>query len=166
MTVTYAFTAVIATVLLICYSFLMRKKEPWLLLLYICVAVVNIGYFLISVSETVSFAIFANDIAYLGSVFLSMSMLLTIVKLCGFEIKKKLVVLLLTIGVLMFGVVVTSGFLPLYYKEVSLVFVDGSAKLEKVYGILHPLYLVYLIMYFAAMIVCIIQSVKRKMLFL
>lgn len=58
-----------------------KQKEPWLLSLYVCVAVVNTGYFLLSIAGTLSFAILANDIAYLGSVFLSVSMLLTIVRL-------------------------------------------------------------------------------------
>ena len=162
--ITYAIMAIIATVLLIGYCALVRKKEPWLLLLYICVTVVNVGYFLLSVSKTVEFAIFANDIAYVGSVFLSMSMLLTIVKLCGFEIKKNLIITLGSIGILMFLVIATSGILPWYYKEVELVFVDGAAKLKKVYGVLHPMYLLYLLGYFSAMVACIVQSIRKKMI--
>ena len=164
MIVTYAVMAVIALALLIGYSVLVRKKEPWLLLLYICVAIVNVGYFLISISKTVGFAIFANDIAYVGSVFLSMSMLLTIVKLCGFEIKKNLIITLGSIGILMFLVIATSGILPWYYKEVELVFVDGAAKLKKVYGVLHPTYMLYLLGYFSAMVACIVQSIRKKMI--
>ena len=164
MIITYAIMAIIATILLIGYIALVHKKEPWLLLLYICVTVVNIGYFLISISKTVGFAIFANDVAYLGSVFLSMSMLLTIVRLCGFEVKKKLVVMLTVIGALMFAVIATAGILPWYYKEVELVFVDGAAKLKKIYGVLHPMYMLYLLGYFSAMVACIIQSIRKKMI--
>ena len=164
MITTYAIMAIIATILLICYFSLVHKKEPWLLLLYSCVAVVNIGYFLLSVSKTLAFAIFANDVAYFGSVFLSMSMLLTIVKLCGFKIGKKLVIALVVIGFVMFLIVATVGILPWYYKEVELIFVEGAAKLKKVHGVLHPLYLVYLVGYFAAMVACILQSIRKKMI--
>ena len=164
MIITYAIMAIIATILLVGYFVLVRKKEPWLLLLYICVTIVNVGYFLLSTAKTVEFAIFANDVAYFGSVFLSMSMLLTITKLCGFEIKKKHIITLGTIGIVMFLIVATVGILPWYYKEVELVFVDGAAKLKKVYGVLHPVYLVYLVGYFAAMVVCILQSVRKKMM--
>ena len=164
MIITYAIMAIIATILLIGYIALVRKKEPWLLLLYVCVTIVNVGYFMLSLSSTVEFAIIANDIAYLGSVFLSTSMLLTIIKLCGFEIKKRLIITLLIIGALMFSVVATVGILPWYYKEVELMFVDGAAKLKKVYGVLHPMYLVYLVGYFSAMVACIIQSMRKKML--
>ena len=119
---------------------------------------------MISISKTVGFAIFANDVAYLGSVFLSMSMLLTIVRLCGFEVKKKLVVMLTVIGALMFAVFATAGILPWYYKEVELVFVDGAAKLKKIYGVLHPTYMLYLLGYFSAMVACIVQSIGKKMI--
>ena len=164
MVTTYAVMAVLATVLLIGCFATVRKKEQWLLLLYICVAIVNVGYLMISLSSTVEFAVFANDITYFGSVFLSMSMLLTIIRLCGFEVKKKLVVTLLVLGTLMFSVIATSGILPWYYKEVSLVYVGGAAKLNKVYGILHPTYFVYLLVYFFAMVACIVQSVRKKMI--
>ena len=164
MITTYAIMAMIATALLIGYCALVRKKEPWLLLLYVCVTIVNVGYFLLSISKTIEFAIFANDVAYLGSIFLSMSMLLTIIKLCGFEVKKKLVIALIALGAVMFVIVATSGILPWYYKEISLAFVDGAAKLEKVYGVLHPTYLVYLLAYFAAMITCIVKSIGKKMI--
>lgn len=164
MIITYAIMAVIATVLLIGYATFVRKKEPWLLLLYICVTIVNLGYFLISISRTVEFAIIANDITYFGSVFLSMSMLLTVIRLCGFGINKKLVVTLLVIGAVMFAVIATAGILPWYYKEVSLTFVDGAAKLKKVYGVLHPMYLIYLLVYFSAMVACIVQSIRKKII--
>jgi DNA-binding CsgD family transcriptional regulator len=156
--------AIMATILLIGYIMLVRQKEPWLLLLYICVTVVNVGYFLLSASKTVGFALFANDLAYLGSVFLSMSMLLTIVKLCGFEVKRKLVIALTVVGTVMFAIIATSGFLPIYYKEVALVTVGSASKLKKVYGVLHPTYMVYLLAYFSAMVACIIQSMRKKMI--
>ena len=162
--ITYAIMALIAIILLIGYCALVRKKEPWLLLLYVCVTVVNVGYFLLSISKTFEFAIIANDIAYFGSVFLSMSMLLTIVRLCGFDVTKKLVITLSVMGFAMFAIVATSGILPWYYKEVSLTFVDGAAKLQKVYGVLHPTYLIYLLTYFSAMVVCIVQSIHKKMI--
>jgi DNA-binding CsgD family transcriptional regulator len=52
--------------------------------------------------------------------------------------------------------------LPLYYKSVDIEIIDGAAKLVKEYGILHPVYMVYLLGYFAAMIGTIIHSVKKK----
>lgn len=162
MSIIYGIIAGIALLLLTGYCFLVRKKEFWLLLLYICVFIINCGYFLISLSRTVEFALFANKVAYLGSVFLSLCMLMTIVKLCGFTYGKALPASLFSLGVVMFGIICTTGYLPWYYKEVSLVFVEGAAKLEKVYGVLHPVYLIYLVAFFVAMIITIIVSLKQK----
>ena len=36
--------------------------------------------------------------------------------------------------------------------------------MKKVYGVLHPTYLIYLFVYFTAMVACIIQSVRKKMI--
>ena len=164
MTLIYGVLSLLAAVLLVGCSVLVGKKEPWLLLLFVYITVVNVGYLLLSMAKTVTAAIIANDIAYLGSVFLSMCMFLTIAGLCGFNIRKRLFVTLIIIGGVMFGIVATSGILPWYYKEVSLEYVDGATKLVKEYGVLHPVYLVYLVSYFTAMVVCIIVSVRKKMI--
>ena len=162
MTIGYAITLAFAVGLTVAYFAIVKKREFWLSLLYICVTVVNLGYLLLSASKTVEFAILANDVAYLGSVFLSLCMLLTIVKLCGFEVKKGHVIVCVTLGAVMFAIIATVGILPWYYKSVSLTFIDGSAKLVKEYGPLHNTYLVYLLGYFVAMIATIIYSIRKK----
>lgn len=162
MTIEYLISFAVAVVLLIAYSLMVKTKEFWLTMLFCCVPVVNLGYTLLSMAKTVEFAIFANDVAYLGSVFLSMCMFLTIVRLCGFEIKKKHIITCVSLGVVMFAIVATSGILPWYYKSVEIEIVDGSAKLVKEYGVLHSVYLFYLLGYFAAMIGTIVHSIKKK----
>ena len=70
MTIGYAITLAFAVGLTVAYFAIVKKREFWLSLLYVCVTVVNLGYLLLSASKTVEFAILANDVAYLGSVFL------------------------------------------------------------------------------------------------
>jgi len=161
-TIGYGITLALAVGLLIAYSIMVKNKEVWLTMLYICVTVVNLGYLLLSMAKTVEFAIFGNDVAYFGSVFLSMCMLLTIVRLCGFKIKKLHIVICIMLGIIMFAIIATSGFLPWYYKIVSLEIVGSSAKLVKEYGPLHHVYFIYLLSYFASMIAVIIHSVVKK----
>ena len=162
MTVGYAICLIAAVGLLIAYLLMVKDKEFWLTMLYISIAVVNLGYLLISLANTVGFALFANDVAYLGSVFLMAFMFLTIIRLCGFEIKKAHVITCVSLGVVMFAIVASSPMLPLYYKSVDIKMIDGAAKLIKEYGVLHPIYMVYLLGYFAAMIGTIIHSVRKK----
>ena len=162
MTIGYIISLIVAVGLLIAYMILVENKEFWLTMLYFCVSVVNLGYTLLSCARSTEFALFANDVAYLGSVLLSMCMFLTIVRLCGFEIKKAHVIVCISLGVAMFAIVATSGFLPWYYKSVELEMVNGSAKLVKEYGPLHDVYLVYLLGYFAAMIGVILHSIRKR----
>jgi len=162
MTAGYIICLIAAVGLLVAYSVMVKNKEFWLTMLHVCVAVVNLGYLLMSLANTVEFAVLGNDVAYLGSVFLSMCMFLTIVRLCGFELKKAHVITCVSLGVLMFAIVVSSPMLPLYYKSVKIEMIDGAAKLVKKYGVLHPVYLVYLLGYFVAMIGTIIHSVRKK----
>ena len=162
MEIGYAICLTAAVGLLLAYLLMVKDKEFWLTMLYISIAVVNLGYLLISLANTVGFALFANDVAYLGSVFLSAFMFLTIVRLCGFEIKKAHVITCVSLGTLMFAIVASSPMLPLYYKSVDIEMIDGAAKLVKEYGVLHPFYMVYLLGYFAAMIGTIVHSVRKK----
>lgn len=148
--------------LLILYCALIEKKDKWMLVLYGSVSVVNLGYLLLSVSTTVEFALLANKIAYLGQIFILISMYLIIVKLCGYEVRAGISGILIGVGVLMFALVCTSGYLPWYYKEVSLEYADGAAKLVKQYGPLHVAYLIYVLMYFALMLSTIILSIRKK----
>jgi len=162
MTIGYIICLIAAVGLLVAYSVMVKNKEFWLTMLYVCVSVVNLGYLLTSLAKTVGFAVFGNNVAYLGSVFLSMCMFLTIVRLCGFEIKKAHVITCVSLGVVMFAIVASSPTLPLYYKSVDIEMIDGAAKLVKKYGVLHPVYLVYLLGYFVAMIGTIAHSVRKK----
>ena len=162
MTIGYSICLAAAVGLLIAYLTIVKNRELWLTMLYVCVPVVHLGYLMLSLAKTVEFAVFANDVAYFGSVFLSMCMLLTIVRLCGFEVRRVHVITCVTLGALMFLVIASSPMLPIYYKRVWIEAVDGAAKLYKEYGVLHNLYLVYLLGYFAAMIITIGHSVRRK----
>ena len=162
MTIGYEITLAISLGLLALYFFVVKKKELWLGLLFVCVTIVNLGYFLMSIADTIEFAVFANDISYLGSVFLTTCMFMTILKLCGFEIKKSYIITCISLGALMFLIVATSPLLHLYYKDVWIEIIDGSAKLIKEYGPLHPLYLLYVLGYFVGMIVVIIHSLRLK----
>jgi len=162
MVIEYLISFIAALGLLIAYFIIVKKKELWLTMLYCCVPIVNLGYTLLSLSKTLEFAIFSNDVVYLGSIFLSMFMFLTIVKLCGFQLQKKILITCLLSGTIMFIIVVTSPMIPLYYKSVDIELVNGSIKLVKEYGILHPLYLFYLLGYLILMIYTIILSIKKK----
>ena len=163
-TTLYGILAVCSLLLFLGYSFLIKAKERWLLLLFGSVAVVNLGYFFLALSQNVSQALMANRLAYLGSVFLPLAMLMSILRVCDLRYKKWLPYALFTLGGIIFLITASPGILPIYYKEISITTVNGATTLVKVYGPLHNLYIFYLLGYFGAMIAAIVQSASKKKL--
>lgn len=160
----YGTIFIISLVLLGVYCMVIKKKEPWILTLFASISVVQLGYLLLASSKNVEFALFANKITYFGQILVLISMLISIVKLSGFKHNKKLPVILIVLGIMMFLIVCTSGYLPWYYKDVWLEFKDGAALLVKEYGPFHDVYLVYVITYFIMMIATIVISIVIKKL--
>ncbi len=164
MAIAYGVIFALSLITLPLYFVFVRKKqnELWLFLLFLCVAIVNLGYLLIALSKRVEFALLANKIAYLGQVFIPVCMFRIISKLCGFQSKKWVTVLLISMAAVMFAIVCTTGYLDWYYKSATLEFVNGSAYLVKEYGVLHPTNLVYVLTYFVVLLGIIIRSLKKN----
>lgn len=158
----YGVTTCLSLLLAGGYGTTVRKKENWLIWLYFSVFVANLGYFTLSISRTLEEALLANRLAYLGCVFLPLFMMMTIMKVCKINCSKVIVGILITISFAIFLIAASPGYLDCYYKSVSIEFVNGTAKLNKVYGPLHSLYFVYLFVYLAGMIGIIAYSTARR----
>ena len=139
-----------------------KQKEPWLFTLFVCICIVNLGYLLIAVSKTVTFALLANKIAYLGQSFIPVCMFMIVAKLCGTVCPKRLVGILCGLALVIFAMVCTTGYLDWYYVSATLAYKNGAAYLVKEYGILHPCNLIYVVSYFVAMLSLIGISLKKK----
>lgn len=158
----YVITAVLSLIIFVGYCCLVKKKDVRFILLYASVLVVNAGYYTLSVSQTLGQALLANRIAYLGSVFLPLSMLLIILKIIKIQYKKWLPIVLSAIAIVVFLIAASPGYLDIYYKEVSIETINGVTVLNKVYGELHIVFLMYLLCYFAAMVGSIVYAVAKR----
>lgn len=160
----YVATSVLSALILIGYLSLIRQKEKWLMLLFASTIIVNVGYLALSVSPTLSAALMANRISYLGSVFLPLSMLMTIIKVSRIGHTRILPTVLICVSIFIFLIAASPGYLDIYYKEVSLETVNGVSILKKVYGTWHPIYLVFLFGYFSSMVAIIIYAMRKKLI--
>ena len=160
----YVATTTLAFLLLVGYCFFIKKKEGWFYVLFASVFVVNVGYLALATADTLEIALWANRISYLGSVFLPLSMFMTILKLSNLNYKKRLPIVLTLISVITFFITATPGYLDIYYRSATLEIIDGVSVLVKDYGPLHVLYLFYLIGYFTLMTwVTLHASIKKKL---
>ena len=162
LSIIYVVAAILSFFLLIGCIFLVRKKKQWFVLLFSSVLVVNIGYTFLSISPNLAVALWANRVSYLGSVFLPFAMMMIILNITNTKWKTWVPISLLCLAVAVFVVAASPGILSIYYEEVSFQIVDGVSTLVKVYGPLHPLYLIYLLGYFSAMVAVIIRSSIKK----
>ena len=160
----YGVLLLLSLLLIPLYFLIARKKqkEPWLLLLCICVSTVNLGYTLVAFARTVEFALLANKITYLGQVMVPLCMFLIISKLCGYTYKKWVTGVLLGAAAAMLGIICTTGYLNWYYTGATVESVAGATVLRKEYGVLHPTNLIYVIAYFVAMIAVLCLSLKQR----
>ena len=164
MLIFYGIACLLSVILLVAYFFVDKKREKWLMLLFISILICNTGYFMLSLSKTLTFALISNSIAYIGNVFLPFFMLMLILDVCNVKHSKALKYILLGIGVVILFIATSGGYLPIYYKEVSLEIIEGGTKLIKEYGILHNLYFIYLFGYMASMVSVLIYSMAKKKL--
>ena len=162
MSTVYGIAMAVSLIMTGVYYRIDKRHDKWLGLLFASVAVCDIGYFLLSLSSTLDAALWSNRIAYLGSVFLPFSLLMMIMNLSRFTHTKWLPKILVAVNTVMFFVAASGGILPIYYKEVTLEFVNGYSVLIKEYGPLHPIYKVFLFTYFAAMVAVIAYTAIKK----
>ncbi len=160
--VIYCVSAVLSVVVFLLYVFGIKKKSPWFILLFAAVFIVNIGYFSLAISKSLEEALLANRISYLGSVFLPMSMLMIIFDVVKIKSSKLVTGFFILCGVFVFLIAASPGYLDIYYKEVTLVTVNGVSMLDKVYGPFHIVYLFYLLIYFSLMIYFIVSAIIKK----
>ena len=162
MSTVYGLAMAVSLLMIGVYYYVDRKHDKYLLLLFVSVAVSDFGYFLLSLSKTLDAALWSNRIAYLGNVFLPFSLLMMIMTLSRFTYPKRLPKALVAVNTVMLLIAASVGWFPIYYKNVSLDFVNGLPVLIKEYGPLHAVYKVFLFAYFSAMVAVIAYTAVEK----
>ena len=109
----YFAAAVLSLLLLVGYCPLSSKRNPWFMLLFTSVLVVDTGYFLLSTAQTLEWALWCNRITYLGSVLLPMSMLLSILDVTRLRFPRWLPAALLMVATAVFFIAASPGDLPI-----------------------------------------------------
>ena len=162
--IVYSMIALLSAFLLIGYLWLCKRKNGLFVMLFSCIAVVNGGYLLEAVSTTLTEAMMANRVSYMGAAYSMLVMLLIVADVCQIPRRKRWVIPTVGISTAAFLLAASGDCFGLYYKAVSVETVNGVTQLSKEYGPLHPLYTVYLLSYFAAMIALIIYAFRKKKL--
>ena len=164
LSIVYGIVALLSVLILISYFLFDKQKNRRFLALFCCVATSNLGYFLLSICNSLAVAKLANAISYFGGAFSMLVMLLIIYDVCQMRKRQWLTWSLIGISVVFFALAASGDWLGLYYRSVSLEIVNGTTHLVKEYGPLHGLYALYLAGYVVLMLLCIAYAAKTNRL--
>lgn len=162
MTLAYGIIAAVSLAMVGLCAAMDKKRDIWLILVFVSVFVCNLGYFMVSASHSLGAALTSNRIAYLGSVFLPFFMLMMVLRFCNMPCGRGTMIALVSVGIVMLTITCSPGILPVYYSAVSIETVNGATKLVREYGSLHALYYVYLFAYMAGMLAVTLYAIGRK----
>ncbi len=164
MLIYYIIMAILTTANLIVYVTLQHKRTNtnMTVVFYICF-VSNLGYLALATASNVEVALLANKVCYLGGCFLIPHVLFATLQLCNYTIPKKLRFFLYFINVLLYATVLTTGYLPIYYKTTSLAYSNGVTYIDKEYGIVYIVFYITLFCYILSVFGFIIYiQIKRR----
>ena len=162
MTLFYGLTFTASLLMLALYFQIDRKRNTWLMLLFVFVLISNIGYLALALSRTLAAALLANAVAYLGNAFLPFFLLMMVIRLSYVRYPRYLPAVLILLNTAMFLVAASGGYCSIYYKEVAFEIVDNTAHLIKVYGPMHGIYKIFIFAYFGAIIGIICYTAVKR----
>jgi len=159
----YELTLAIALVLMIVYLFSYHKHfDMHITILFVLVPISNLGSFLLVHSSTLEAALVANKVVYIGACYLQLILMLAVFSLCRIKLNRWVRTGLVLLSTVVYLSALTMGESTLFYEEVSFSRVDGVGVLHKQYGVMHTVFIIMVVMYFAMSLTAIMYSYFRK----
>lgn len=143
-------------------SYMHKQYNAYYSLLFFIMTISSYGYFALATSQSLEHALLANKICYLGGCFLGSTMLLCVLELCGIRISMLTRILINSYTIIVFGIILTTGYLPLYYTSAEISTVNGFTQLETQHGPLYFTFPLLMLVYYGAIIAVILYTIKCK----
>ncbi len=140
-----------------------RHFEPNILLVFMLVPIVDLGYVMLARARSLDAAVFGNQITYIGGCYLLPFIVLSTFRLCNIEFDYRVNVIFVLFNTLIYLSSLTVGICPIFYKSVDVRMVDGTAELVKEYGPLHTVFYAMMIIYFLLSLGVSIYSFFNKL---
>lgn len=131
-------------------------------MIFTLVPVACLGYLLSSLVRTLEGAVIAQQIIYIGGVFLQLFIVLSIFNLCQVHVPKWLRTMMFGVCVLVYASVLTISREDWFYRNVSFDMVNGEPVLFREYGFMHTVFYFLIGAFFLAGIGTILYSWVRK----
>lgn len=139
-----------------------KNQNFYQFMIFFGVLITNIGYLAMSMTRSVEAALLCNALTYIGGVFLPFFVLLTITDLCDIKLSKIIYAFIFIVSLLVLGLVFTTEYNTIFYKEVILDRAYGGTRLLKVAGPLHFTYKALLFFDVAICLGVVVQAFVQK----
>ena len=132
-------------------------------LIFTLIPIACMGYLLSSIARSLEGAIVAQQIIYIGGLFLQLFIVFSIFNLCRVELPRHIRTLMFVFCCVVYASVLTIGRLDWFYTKVSFAIENGHSVLHREYGFMHSVFYVLLISYLLTGFVTLIYSwIKKK----
>ena len=159
----YSALFLMSLVLTLIYAYGWNKHyDINLTLTFVLMPVTIYGYVIMNSAETLHAALNGKKLTYIGGCYLILFIMLTVFRLCNVKISKAVTTVLLTLSTLVYLSVMTEGYLPIFYKSVSLEERGGELYLVWENAFMHSVFYVMMFSYFYASFAVIIYSYKNS----
>ncbi len=159
----YYITFVLSLILLCIYMWKWNKQlNVSFTMINTIIPVANLGYLLVSLSDTEEGALIAVKVAYFAICFLLPVLVVSIMSTCRINVGKWLTVLMAFMDAIVFSFVIGTGHSKIYYKSVTIKKVGGTTVLQKTYGPAHLLFYIMLAASAMVGIVVLMYSILKK----
>jgi len=155
------------------YVFMWHKHfDVHITLTYVLVSVTNLGWAMLSRTETLEAALVANRLTYIGGCYLMMNIVFVVFTMCQIPLNRWIRVAMMLLSTFVFASAMSMGRADFFYKSITFERVGDMVILTKEYGPLHGLFVAMTLFYFLMSVGAIVYSyirknqVSRKMLWL
>ena len=155
----YLILTILSFALSAIYFIMWRKRfNVYSAVFYTLIPFCELGYWLLANSTTLEEAMMANKIIYVGGCFLPLFYMLFIYSICSVKIPKPIVLAAFIIATLIYSSVLSIKHSWLFYSEIKMVLEGDMPILEKQYGPLHTVCIIWIILSFTANLAVIVYS--------
>lgn len=159
----FYFIVFVLSLILALKCLIQNKNMDTLFVLFFSAIIINCaGRYLLSVSESLEMAIWANKFLYIGAVYAPLLTVLILARLCNIKIPRLLSGVLVLYSTTVLSLVMTIGKYDIYYKSVELVRGNGYSYLIKTYGPMHVLYPVMMVVYALVMVIFMCLAFRKR----
>ncbi len=139
-----------------------KTVNSYMMLFALLLLITNGGYLAISLSTTLSEALLANKICYIGGCFIPPVIITIILGICHYRVPKFVYALMVSYSIVVYSFVLTTGYNDLYYSDASLIRYNSASVLKRSYGPFHILFTILLYGYVAILIGIVVYTMLKK----